>query len=88
MIEVNVRKARWIPEYGEDRELDWLAQHGRLDDLQEALLGAGAADLRAATTRCGWFDVIGGREELKERAVEGWEEFEGPHARTGPASTR
>jgi isoleucyl-tRNA synthetase len=30
---------------------------------------------------CGHFDVIGGREELKERAVEGWEQFEGhtPH---------
>ncbi len=26
---------------------------------------------------CGWFDVVGGREELKARAVEGWEEFEG-----------
>ncbi|MEZ6084698.1 MAG: class I tRNA ligase family protein [Phycisphaerae bacterium] len=30
---------------------------------------------------CGHFDVIGGYEELKERAVSGWEEFEGhtPH---------
>jgi isoleucyl-tRNA synthetase len=30
---------------------------------------------------CGSFDVIGGREELRERAVEGWETFEGhtPH---------
>ena len=32
-------------------------------------------------TRRGDFEVIGSREELKERAVEGWEEFEGhtPH---------
>ena len=30
---------------------------------------------------CGTFDVIGGREELRERAVEGWDAFEGhtPH---------
>ena len=30
---------------------------------------------------CGNFEVIGSKEELKERAVEGWEEFEGnsPH---------
>jgi isoleucyl-tRNA synthetase len=31
--------------------------------------------------QCGTFEVIGSRQELKERAVEGWEEFEGhtPH---------
>ena len=30
---------------------------------------------------CGFFDVIGSREELKQRAVEGWEQFDGqtPH---------
>jgi isoleucyl-tRNA synthetase len=32
-------------------------------------------------SRCGTFDVVGGREELKQRAIEGWDEFEGhtPH---------
>ncbi|HEV2235689.1 MAG TPA: DUF5915 domain-containing protein, partial [Ktedonobacterales bacterium] len=32
-------------------------------------------------TGCGHFDVIGSRQELKERAVEGWDRFEGhsPH---------
>ena len=29
---------------------------------------------------CGTFDVIGGREELRERAVEGWDAVRGPHA--------
>ena len=55
-------------------------EHGRLDDLQEALLGPGAADL-GLTSRRGDFEVIGSREELKERAVEGWDEFDGhtPH---------
>jgi isoleucyl-tRNA synthetase len=30
---------------------------------------------------CGWFDVVGGRDELRERAAAGWDEFEGhaPH---------
>jgi isoleucyl-tRNA synthetase len=30
---------------------------------------------------CGWFDVIGSQEELRSRAIAGWEEFEGhpPH---------
>ena len=30
---------------------------------------------------CGTFEVIGGREELRQRAIEGWEKFEGhtPH---------
>ena len=40
-----VDQIRWIPGFGYERELDWLLQHGRLDDLQEALLGPGAADL-------------------------------------------
>jgi isoleucyl-tRNA synthetase len=33
------------------------------------------------TCECGWFDVIGDKEELKERAIEGWDAFEGhsPH---------
>ena len=30
---------------------------------------------------CGWWDVIGSETELKERAIEGWDQFEGhtPH---------
>ncbi len=42
---------RWIPGFGYDRELDWLTEHARLDDQQEALLGAGAADLRLPELR-------------------------------------
>ena len=41
-----VDRIRWIPGFGYERELDWLLQHARLDDQQEALLGPGAADLR------------------------------------------
>ena len=48
-----VDRIRWIPDFGYERELDWLLQHGRLDDQQEALLGAGAADLRLCGVRHG-----------------------------------
>ena len=41
-----VDRIRWIPGFGYERELDWLLQHARLDDQQEALLGPGPADLR------------------------------------------
>ena len=41
-----VEDIRWIPGFGYERELDWLLQHARLDDLEEALLGPGPADLR------------------------------------------
>src|SRR6476659_2293986 len=38
---------------------------------------------------CGTFDVVGGREALKARAVAGWEVFEGhtPHRPYGDAVT-
>ena len=40
------RKIRWIPSFGLERELDWLRNMDDLDDLQEALLGAGSAHLQ------------------------------------------
>ena len=42
-----VEQATFLPESinGKARELDWLHEHGRLDDLEEALLGPGPADL-------------------------------------------
>ena len=46
-----VDQIRWIPDFGYERELDWLLQHARLDDQQEALLGPGAADLRLPRVR-------------------------------------
>ena len=54
-------------------------EHGRLDDQQEALLRPGAADLGVRRLRRG--EVIGSKEELRERAVAGWDAFDGhtPH---------
>ena len=72
-------QVRWIPEFGLKRELDWLQN---MDDWMISKKRYWGLALPIwVCPDCGWFDVIGSREELKERAVEGWEEFEGhsPH---------
>jgi isoleucyl-tRNA synthetase len=72
------RQVRWIPEWGLDRELDWL------DNMRDWMISKkrywGLA-LPIWECECGWFHVVGGPDELRERAVEGWDSFEGhsPH---------
>jgi isoleucyl-tRNA synthetase len=72
------KQVRWIPAWGLDRELDWL------DNMRDWMISKkrywGLA-LPIFECECGWFDVVGSKDELKERASEGWEEFEGnsPH---------
>ena len=74
-----VDQIRWIPSFGYERELDWLLNMHDWMISKKRYWGLALPiyDCRA----CGTFDVIGGREELKARAVEGWERFEGhtPH---------
>ena len=69
---------RWIPEFGLKRELDWLRN---MDDWMISKKRYWGLALPIWTCECGWFDVIGSDEELKERAVEGYDEYEGhsPH---------
>ncbi|MBU1626968.1 class I tRNA ligase family protein, partial [bacterium] len=73
------KKIKWIPDWGLDRELDWL------NNMHDWMISKkrywGLALPIFECTKCGHFDVIGGIEELKEKAVEGWKEFEGhsPH---------
>ncbi len=77
-IKEQVHKIHWIPAYGKDRELEWL------DNMRDWMISKkrywGLA-LPIWHCECGWFDVVGSKEELAERAVEGWEAFEGnsPH---------
>jgi isoleucyl-tRNA synthetase len=74
-----VRQIKWIPGFGFDREMDWLRN---MDDWMISKKRYwGLALPIFDCTSCGTFEVIGSKEELKERAVEGWEEFEGhtPH---------
>src|SRR5260370_23508526 len=73
------REASWIPAFGQERELDWLRN---MDDwLISKKRYWGLALPISECQQCGTFEVIGSRQQLKERAVEGWEEFEGhsPH---------
>ena len=72
-------QTRWIPEFGLARELDWL--RNMHDWMISKKRYSGLALPIWVCPDCGWFDVIGSREELEERAVEGWDLFEGhsPH---------
>lgn len=73
------RQIRWIPAFGLQQELDWLV------NMRDWMISKkrywGLALPIWECEECGDFDVIGDEEELKARAVEGWEEFEGhtPH---------
>ena len=69
----------WVPSFGRDRELDWL------DNMHDWMISKkrywGLALPIYKCEGCGKVDVMGSETELKERAVEGWDEFEGhsPH---------
>ncbi len=73
-----VRQIRWIPEFGMDRELDWLRN---MEDWMISKKRYWGLALPIYECACGHLEVIGSEVELKRRAVEGWEEFEGhsPH---------
>ncbi|MDH5375458.1 MAG: class I tRNA ligase family protein [Candidatus Bathyarchaeota archaeon] len=72
-------QVRWIPDFGLYQELDWLRN---MDDWMISKKRYWGLALPIwECPKCGNFDVIGGDEELKSRAVEGWKDFEGhsPH---------
>ncbi len=71
-------ETEWVPSYGREVELDWLRNMRDWMISKKRYWGLALPIWRCA---CGWFDVIGGRDELRARAVEGWPEFEGhsPH---------
>jgi isoleucyl-tRNA synthetase len=70
---------QWIPAEGEAREQDWL--RNMTDWMISKKRFWGLALPIWICDECEHFTVIGGREELKAKAVEGWELFEGnsPH---------
>lgn len=73
------KKIKWIPSFGLKRELDWL------NNMHDWLISKkrywGLAIPIWECDKCGHFDVVGSKEELKKKATEGWEKFEGntPH---------
>jgi isoleucyl-tRNA synthetase len=74
-----VRTARWIPEFGLDRELDWLKNMGDWCISKKRYWGLALPIFVCES--CNTFDVVGGYTELQERSVEGWDAFYGrsPH---------
>jgi isoleucyl-tRNA synthetase len=78
IIEVT-KQTRWIPENGQQLEIEWLNNMHDWMISKKRYWGLALPIYHCQS--CGAFDVIGSREELRHRAVEGWEEFEGhsPH---------
>ena len=70
---------RWVPDFGLQRELDWLRNMG--DWMISKKRYWGLALPIWICESCGAFEVVGSREELRSRAMAGWNEFEGhsPH---------
>jgi isoleucyl-tRNA synthetase len=73
-----IRDIKWIPSFGYERELDWLLN---MHDWMISKKRYWGLALPIFDCGCGTVNVIGSREELAERAVEGWDQFEGhtPH---------
>ena len=78
MIAEVAGKVRWVPAFGLQRELDWLRN---MDDWMISKKRYWGLALPIYKCDCGHFEVMGSETELRDRAVEGWERFEGhsPH---------
>jgi isoleucyl-tRNA synthetase len=74
-----VPQIRWIPPDGEAREQDWLRNMGDWMISKKRFWGL-ALPIWVCHS-CGHFTVIGSKEELRAKAIAGWEAFEGhtPH---------
>jgi len=74
-----VPTATWIPADGEKRELDWLKNMGDWLISKNRFWGLALPIWECGG--CGGITVIGSRGELKEKAISGWDLFEGhsPH---------
>jgi isoleucyl-tRNA synthetase len=74
-----VEKINWFPAFGYDREMDWLRNMHDWMISKKRYWGLALPIYECDS--CGNFSVIGSEDELRERAVEGWETFEGhtPH---------
>ncbi|MDR7420596.1 MAG: isoleucine--tRNA ligase [Armatimonadota bacterium] len=73
------RQIRWIPAFGLERELDWLRNMHDWMISKKRYYGLALPIYECKT--CETFEVIGSKDELRARAVEGWEAFDGhsPH---------
>jgi isoleucyl-tRNA synthetase len=78
IAEVAKQVEHWIPEFGLARELDWLKNMSDWCVSKKRYWGLALPIWKCA---CGHFMIIGSRDELKEKAIAGWQEFDGhaPH---------
>ena len=76
-----VDQITWIPEFGHDREMDWLRNMHDWMISKKRYWGLALPIWVCDDPDCGHYEVIGSGDELEARAVEGWDEFEGhtPH---------
>ncbi len=78
-IKAVVKQIQWIPDWGEERELQWL------DNMRDWMISKkrfwGLALPIWVCEQCDHFEVIGSFDELKSRAIAGWDQFDGhsPH---------
>jgi isoleucyl-tRNA synthetase len=74
-----VDRIRWIPGFGYERELDWLLNMHDWMISKKRYWGLALPIYDCPA--CGTVEVVGGRDELRERAIEGWHSFDGhsPH---------
>jgi isoleucyl-tRNA synthetase len=74
-----VDQIRWVPAFGYDREMDWLR------NMQDWMISKkrywGLTLPFWICANCAHYEVISSEIELRDRAIAGWEEFEGytPH---------
>jgi isoleucyl-tRNA synthetase len=79
IMDVVKDETKWYPSFGLERELDWLINMHDWMISKKRYWGLALPIWECH--ECGNFDLIGSKEELEERAVEGWDAFEGhsPH---------
>jgi len=79
IMEVVVNETTWSPASGLERELDWLRNMDNWMISKKRYWGLALPIWECQ--ECGHFDVLGGEDEMQERAVAGWDEFKGhtPH---------
>jgi isoleucyl-tRNA synthetase len=79
IMEIVTEGTNWFPAFGYERELDWLRNMHDWMISKKRYYGLALPIWECAD--CGHFDIIGSREELEQRAVEGWDQFDGhsPH---------
>ncbi len=79
LMEVVENETDWHPDFGKDRELDWLRNMHDWMISKKRYWGLALPIWECGS--CGHYEVVGDAEELKRRAKAGWEILEGhtPH---------